>query len=382
MKDYCRSNGLAFIEDGVVEVAADPKSEKTLHQYFEWGIKNGLNESEITILSKREVSTIEPHVRCQAAVFCKKDASVNYGQITQTMGNQIPIKNKRARIITFSKVVDIRIEPSKQSIKVEYFDSLEKTKREIDCSFLINAAGSNSINILNKLRIEHPYQDLLFRGEYWIAPSRYNDLTRHSIYSVPQFQQFPFLDPHWIIRVSGTREVGPNACPVLSPYGYNNFTNAKEFLPKIYGLISKKNHGINRTLFRKELLDLVTKEALSSISKRYMINRVKKFLPSIDPKEFRTRGTAGIRSVLIDKDGSFVSNPVFILRDNILHILNYNSPGATGAIPISYAIIFKLLSEGILKCSQETITAQKVAPFDVNLVNVCKEELDIDIAWQ
>jgi L-2-hydroxyglutarate oxidase len=331
-----------------------------------------------------EVSIVEPHLRCQAAILCKKDASVNYGHITQTLGNQISIKNKQARIVTCSKVVDIRFkDSSKQSLKVEYVDSLEKTKKETDCSFLINAAGSNSINILNKLQIEHPYQDLLFRGEYWIAPPKYNNLTSHSIYSVPQFQQFPFLDPHWIIRASGTREVGPNACPVFSPYGYNNFANAKEFLPKMYGLISKKNHGLNRSLFRRELLDLVSKEAFSSISKRYMIHRVKRFLPSIEPKDFRARGTAGIRSVLIDKDGSFVSSPIFILQDNILHILNYNSPGATGAFPISYAIVFKLLCKGILNSCQGTINSQKVTLFDDNLVEACKNEIDIDIdiAW-
>ena len=352
-----------------------------LHQHFDWGIKNGLDDSEIIILNEREVSEIEPHVRCQAAILCKKDASVNYGHITQTLASQIFTNNKRVRIVTCSKVVDIKFkDSSKQSLKVEYVDSAEKMKKETFCSFLINAAGSNSINILNKLRIEHPYQDLFFRGEYWVAPIKYNNLTSHSIYSVPQFQQFPFLDPHWIIRASGTREVGPNACPVFSPYGYNNLANAKEFLPKIYGLISKKNHGINKTFFRRELLDLVSKEAFSSISKRYMIHRVKRFLPSIEPKEFRVRGTAGIRSVLIDKDGSFVLNPIFILRDNILHILNYNSPGATGVFPICYAIVFKLLEKGILKDCQESTTNQKLTPFDDKLVDACRDEINIDIA--
>ncbi len=363
----------------MIEVAHDAESEKTLAMQLQWGIKNGLDDSEIKILNEREVSIIEPNLRCQAAILCKKDASVNYGQITQMLASQISNKNNLVRIATCSKVVNIRYkDPSKQFIAVEYIDSTQKTKKQTDCSFLINASGSNSINILNNLHIEHPYQDLFFRGEYWVAPKKYNNLTSHSIYSVPQFQQFPFLDPHWIIRSSGTSEVGPNACPVFSPYGYSNFVNAREFLPKIYGLMTKKGNRINKTFFRREFLDLVSKEAFSSISKRYMINRVKRFLPAIDPKEFRIRGTAGIRSVLVDKDGSFVPNPIFILRDNILHILNYNSPGATGAFPISYAIVFRLLERGMLKNTKDTIPSKMVIPFDDKLLNACRDEIDID----
>lgn len=380
-KKYCYSNDIPFIEDGVIEVAVDAESEKTLSLQLDWGIKNGLDESEIKILNEEEVAIIEPNLRCQAAILCKKDASVDYGQITQMLASQISNKNNLGRIATCSKVVNIKHkDSSKQIIAVEYIDSTQKTKKEIDCSFLINASGSNSTNLLNNLHMEHPYQDLFFRGEYWVAPKKYNNLTTHSIYSVPQFQQFPFLDPHWIIRANGTREVGPNACPVFSPYGYNNFVNAREFLPKIYGLMTKKGNRINKTFFRRELLDLVSKEAFSSISKRYMINRVKRFLPAIDPKEFRSRGTAGIRSVLVDKEGSFVPNPIFILRDNTLHILNYNSPGATGAFPISYAIVFRLLERGIIRNSKETLRSQMAIPFDDKLINACRDEIDIEFA--
>ncbi|GKS61746.1 hydroxyglutarate oxidase [Candidatus Nitrosocosmicus sp.] len=378
-KKYCHSNDLLFVEDGVMEVAIDTQSEKTLLMHFEWGLKNGLSDSEIKILNEREVSRIEPNLKCQAAILCNKDASVNYGRITQTLAEQISNNNKLVKIVTCSKVTRIKNNaPSSRSIIVEYIDSSQRTKKEIDCNFLINASGSNSINILNSLHLENPYQDLFFRGEYWIAPPKYDSLTSHSIYSVPQFQQFPFLDPHWIIRASGTREIGPNACPVFTPYGYNNFDNARELLPKIYRLMTKKGHRIYKTLLRKELLDLISKEAFSSISKRYMINRVKRFLPSIDPKEFRIRGTAGIRSVLIDKDGCFVPNPIFIMRDNILHILNYNSPGATGAFPISYAIAFKLLENGILKDCRDTMFGRSATPFDDKLLTTCRDEIDID----
>src|SRR6185503_15652852 len=333
-----------------IEVANDDKALSTLSLHLEWGIKNGLDEKEIMMMDEKEISILEPNLKCQSAILCHKDASVNYGQITQRLAIQICSENHQVSFITRSKVLNIKNKSNSSSeIILEYINLFENNIKEIKCDFLINAAGSNAINILDMAKIIHQYSDLLFRGEYWIAPPKYNKLTNHSIYSVPEFQQYPFLDPHWIIRANGNREVGPNACPVFSPYTRQRIVNAREFLPKIYKLMKGKNNKIIRTLFSREMLNLIYKEGLSSISKKYMINRVKKFLPIIEDRDFRIRGTAGIRSNLIDKEGNFVMNPIFMLRNNMLHILNYNSPGATGAFPISYSIIFRLLQRGIIK---------------------------------
>ena len=347
---------------------------------MEWGVKNGLDEKEIVMMDEKEISVIEPNLKCQSAILCHKDASVNYGQITHRLATQITNENQQVTFITRSKVLKIKKRTdSSPEITLEYINLFENTIKEIKCDFLINAAGSNSINILDMAKIIHQYSDLFFRGEYWLAPPKYSTLTKHSIYSVPEFQQFPFLDPHWIIRANGNREVGPNACPVFSPYGYDKFVNTKEFLPKVYKLMRGKNSNINRTLFSREMLNLVYKEGLSSISKKYMINRVKKFLPIIEYKDFKIRGTAGIRSNLIDKDGNFLMNPIFMLRNNMLHILNYNSPGATGAFPISYSIIFKLIQRGILENDREDNQKDiRVASFDRKLIEACKYEIDVD----
>ena len=47
------------------------------------------------------------------------------------------------------------------------------------------------------------YTDLHFRGEYWQAPPQYQHMTKRSIYSIPKYPEYPFLDPHWIVRVEG-----------------------------------------------------------------------------------------------------------------------------------------------------------------------------------
>ena len=98
----------------------------------------------------------------------------------------------------------------------------------------------------------------------------------------------------------------------------------------------------------KEFLSLILTETNSSISKKAMINRVKQFLPLIDPKKFNRRGISGIRSVLINNQGSFIPDTLLLKDVSSLHILNYNSPGATGALPMAAMIVHDLAKEGII----------------------------------
>ena len=76
-----------------------------------------------------------------------------------------------------------------------------------------------------------------------------------------------------------------------------------------------------------------------------MIKRVKHFLPVLDTKKFNSRGTSGIRSLVIDDKGNFIPDTLLLKNSLSMHILNYNSPGATGALPISAMIVQELIQD-------------------------------------
>jgi L-2-hydroxyglutarate oxidase len=79
-----------------------------------------------------------------------------------------------------------------------------------------------------------------------------------------------------------------------------------------------------------------------------MVNRVKQFIPAIKPSFFTKRGTAGIRSPVITKKGEFLSEILELETENSIHIINYNSPGATGAPAYSAFVVKKLQDRGVL----------------------------------
>src|SRR5256885_893623 len=98
----------------------------------------------------------------------------------------------------------------------------------------------------------------------------------------------------------------------------------------------------------------IAKEWLSSVSKVVMIERIQKFIPKVKPAYFLERGTAGIRTPIITPEGKFLPDVMEIEGHNSYHILNYNSPGATGAPAYSAYVVKSLQEKGLLKYTKHT----------------------------
>jgi len=335
---YAKKKSLPFKKDGVLEVSLDEQGTKRLEKYLSWGEQNGLGKDELEFLDSSQVSNLEPEVRCQNAIFCTKDASVDYGKFTASLMEDA--KNSKATFLLNTRAESIQ--DKKDFVKIK------TNSGTLETDYVINAAGGMSIDIAHHMDVAQDLTDIHFRGEYWQADKVYDNLTKVSVYSVPKHPEYPFLDPHWIVRHDGRCEVGPNAVPVFSPYGYTLTENIKEFPSKLVEMLSS---GAAKMLFDSQFLSLASGEFLSSVSKTVMINRVKEFLPKIDPSKFHTRGTAGVRASVIDSSGKFVPDAIIKDGPKSTHILNYNSPGATGALPFAIHIIGELQKSGIVKIS-------------------------------
>lgn len=343
-KEYSKLQNLPFKEDGVIEVALDEKGIKVLEKYLKWGKQNGLEKKDIELIDKAELKKIEPEIKCEAALYVHRDGSTDYSILTNSI-----MKDSKKNGIDFlfdKKVTRIKKINDKWEITIN-------ENHKIFTDFLINAAGGKAIDIAHNIEVAKNLTDVHFRGEYWKTPKKYHSLTKTSVYSVPEFPDYPFLDPHWIIRVDGSCEIGPNAVPVFSPYGYDTTENIKEFIPKVFEMLGS---GARKAIFDKQFQELAFSEIQSSMSKSVMIERVKKFLPKINPKEITEKGTAGIRSSVINENGKFVPDVILLEEETSFHILNYNSPGATGALPFSAHVINQLHKKGLFE--SEDIEAQ------------------------
>ncbi len=333
---FAKKRNLPWKEIGKLEVAFDEKQHKTLEKFRNWGIENGMSEDELEILDSKQVSQKEPNVKCHSAIFSKRDVSTDFGILTK----QVMIESQKngAKFLFNHNVVNVK---ENSEVKLTFADNSVITSK-----FLINCAAGNSLDIAKKLGLAKDYAHLFFRGEYWVDDGKQDNLTNTNIYSVPESSQFPFLNPHLIKRANGETNVGPNASLVSGPEAYRgygkNFSSTMSEILEIF-------HGSPRKLFfNRAFLSMVKKEWHSSISKTAMINRVKKFVPSIRSESFSKRGVAGIRANIITPEGNFLPEVMELEGNHSFHIINYNSPGATGASAYSALVVKKLQDLGFL----------------------------------
>ena len=88
-QEFSERKRLLFKRDGVLEVAVDDNGVGTLEKYMEWGEANGLDRTELKMLDKNQVKEMEPNVRCSSAIYCSKDASVDYGSLSLALMREL-----------------------------------------------------------------------------------------------------------------------------------------------------------------------------------------------------------------------------------------------------------------------------------------------------
>ena len=326
---------------GVLELALDEDQHKSLEEYMKWGVKNGIPADDLELLDGKQVRKIEPNVTCYSAVSCRREVSTDYGAFTEEVKKE---SQRHGTEFLFKKNVKSITKNPKNSTII--FDD----GSSVTADFVINCAGGNSLDIAQLLGLATEYSDLHFRGEYWVADTKYQDLVKSTIYTVAEFKGYPFLDPHWIKKANGQTEIGPNAVPVSSPEIYEGFIgDIGTSILKIKDVVT----GNAKKLFADpDFISLISKEWLSAISKTAMIRRVQKFIPKIQPEFFSKRGTSGIRSPIITPEGKFLLDVMELENEHSFNIINYNSPGATGAPAYSAFIVKKLQEKGFLDFKQ------------------------------
>ena len=353
-KSLAESQGVAWRQTGVFEIALNEKQQNRLDKYMDWGEKNGMPAKSMKLLNGRQVSDIEPNIKCQSALHCSQEASTDFGMLTRSVKGMS--SHNGTEFLLKKNVASIK--NVRDGCRLSMDDG-----SKISAGFVINCAGGNSLDIAHMLGLAEGYSDLHFRGEYWVADKMYEGLVGSTIYTVAEFERYPFLDPHWIKRADGRTEVGPNAVPVPSPETYSGYLG--DLATSIAKLREIITGNTLKLLYESEFLSLISREWLSSISKTAMIERIRRFIPKVRPEFFSSRGTAGIRSPVITPEGKFLPDVMEMEDSHSFHIVNYNSPGATGAPAYSAFIVDKLHSRGFLENPRSV--RDKVWDFDKTL---------------
>ncbi|HEY5539278.1 MAG TPA: FAD-dependent oxidoreductase [Thermoplasmata archaeon] len=349
-KRYAAEKHLPFTEVGTYEIALDDDGVATLETYASWSLKNGMAPGEVELLDAREVRRREPNVTCAGAILSKTDSAVDYRAFTEALRSDAEALG--VKFLTLASVREIRAYGEELEILVD------NASEPIVARYLVNCAGGGAVDIAHAMGVALGYTDLHFRGEYWVVDGRVAGLSHRNIYAVPRHKELPFLDPHWIVRADGRREIGPNAVPVPSPWAYDGLF--RPIRPWFEKLLEPPIENKVRLLLNPEFVNLAAGEMLSSLSKAEMLGRVQRFLPALKASHLVARGTAGIRSNVVDRRGEMAREAIEIPAPHSYHILNYNSPGATGAPAYAAYLVDGLAKRGDLDHLRKNPKPQRV----------------------
>ena len=351
-RDLAVSAGLPWKQIGTFNVALDEREVGTVEKYRGWGIENGMQENELELLDGKGVTAKEPEVRCRAALLSKTDVSVDFGAFTRHIMNLLA--SRGVKFLGGRRVVAV----SRRHGVTEVRSKSAEGPQAISCRFLANAAGGGSLEIAHACGLALDHATLNFRGEYWVVDEPFASKVASNIYRPPRFPQYPFLDPHFVVRADGSRQIGPNAVIVPGPYVYSGIG-----FGKMASYLQSPIEPKGKLFMNSDFLALLAGEWRSSLSKRAMCARVRKFVPGLDTSMLNRRAVFGVRSSVVNASG-FLPEAMLLREEGSVHIVNFNSPGATGAPAYSAMVVDELRSKGELGGLRENTEAEEIPGWD------------------
>lgn len=341
---------------GTFNIGIEEGEMRTLEEYRSWGLQNGMGEEELSLLDGGEVRSLEPEVSCRGALLSKTDVSVDFRALTRRLWRLA--EGRGARLVGGAEVTSV--ERRRDSVEVGL--STPAGREEVSCRYLINAAGGGSLEIAHRAGFARGLASLNFRGEYWVVEEPFASRITSNIYRPPRFPKYPFLDPHFVVRADGSRQIGPNAVVVPGPYVYRGVG-----LSELPSFLSRPPSPKARLAVDGDFLSLVAGEWLSSLSKRAMCGRVRRFVPGLRVGMLRRRAVFGVRSSVVGSSG-FLPEALLFRDASSAHVVNYNSPGATGAPAYSALVVKQLREEGFLDGFRKKESAPSVPGWDFGAV--------------
>ena len=314
--EFCDQEGINYELCGKLIVATSQAELPYLNKLLERGIENGLEN--LRPLTKDELKDFEPHVNGIAGIQVPQTGIVDYKEVSQKYADKII--DTGGEINLGEKVLGIE---RKKNIIVK----TDKNNYEFD--FLINCAGLYSDEVALQTHKNLNLRIIPFRGEYFKLRKEKEYLVKNLIYPVPD-PNFPFLGVHFTRMINGGIEAGPNAVLAFRKEGYTKH--------------QIKPSELWRTLTWPGFQKVAAKymrtgigEMYRSFSKSAFTRALQKLLPDIKEDDL-VEGGAGVRAQACDRSGALLDDFSIIEEENLIHVCNAPSPGATGSLSIGETV--------------------------------------------
>jgi len=300
---------------GKVVVATKESEIKVMNQIFENGIAN--NTEGIEIITGDQITEIEPFVKGIAGINVPCTGIIDYRGTTEKLIEIAESFNEVSKAMLGTEATGFEHTEAFNTVKTS--KGTFKAKKTIFCGGLQadRLAKKDGVNIKEKV--------VGFRGDYYELTDEAMHKVKHLIYPVPN-PEFPFLGVHFTRMIKGNTECGPNAVFSFKREGYSKTafsmrdTASALTYPGTWKLfMSNMKFGMD--------------EYRRAFSKKLFLKTLQTMIPTLEMEDIRPGG-AGVRAMLLRRDGDTRDDFRIEYSKNSIHVLNAPSPAATACLAI------------------------------------------------
>jgi len=327
LREFCHENGVPVLACGKVVLALDSAQEVALNELHRRGIANGV---DVRLIDSAELARLEPlAARAEVALWSPNTAVADPNLVAEALLTQVKARGAQVQV----------------GCKVEAVDVLSSGVvlglsggGAVQAKHVINCAGLYADKLAHQFGVGLEYAVLPFRGLYVYGNWPKGRLQRH-VYPVPDARN-PFLGVHATVTANGGVKIGPTAIPGFWREHYrgvggwspNEFADVARLLPRFFASDPKMTAG------------LLASEA-PKVMKRLIVQAAAKLVPSVNSRDFKRWGPAGVRAQLVHRDSGKLEMD-FIVREGerSTHVLNAVSPAWTSSFAVGDYVTEKVLS--------------------------------------
>jgi (S)-2-hydroxyglutarate dehydrogenase len=316
---YCDEHGVPYDRCGKVVVATSEDEVPRLEELFARSTQNRV--PGVMLLDTGELAEVEPSVRGVRALYSPSTGIVDFRRVAKTMATEIT--EGGGAIHTDCPVQRIR-RTENGTIRLESTDTFLEARAVITCGGVYSDRLARMTGGAESPRI------VPFRGRYYALVPEASDLVRGLVYPVPD-PAFPFLGVHFTKQISGEMWAGPNAVLALARDGYR----ARQIvLRDLWDTVSYQGF---RSFMRRHWRTGF-EELRGDLSQRAFVTALQRLVPGVRA-EHLAETHSGIRAQALDSDGTLVDDFRFDYAENVVHVRNAPSPGATSSLAIASHIV-------------------------------------------
>jgi L-2-hydroxyglutarate oxidase LhgO len=169
-----------------------------------------------------------------------------------------------------------------------------------------------------------------FRGRYFVLKPSARELVQGLVYPVPD-PAFPFLGVHLTKQIDGDVWAGPNAVLAFAREGYRmRHVNPRD----LWETLSYRGfRALARKYWRVGLA-----EVRGDLSKRAFARALGRLVPAVRAADL-LEPRAGVRAQALSEDGALLDDFWFDHAENVVHVRNAPSPGATSSMALAREIV-------------------------------------------